>query len=250
MPVPGGTVTSPLGVEDLDRYLAHLILQANPDLPSLLSVASPESAAAAAGDSAEPLSPYALGDALLKIVQSLKTTEEAIVFASERLGLGLIEATGEHEEELDDVARVVATGKLNKFTSKTKKNNKASGTTTANGSDAAQPDTVEVPHPLSASLPAITIGPERHRYAEPLFEPSLLAEIPALFRRDGGSSSGERAYSQIELEKKAFSVPEAAPAAVRSLEPTRRILAWENVIITGEGALIKGEQRTLLLLEY
>jgi actin-related protein 9 len=223
IPIAGASVWSPLGTEDLDKYLAHLILQANPDLPTVLS-----------SDSSEPLVPPALGDVLLSIVQSLKAGEDTILFASDKLNLGLVEAsfagaTVDQDEELDDVAKVVATGKLNKFTSKAKKS-KASGGENAN----PEPDTVTVPHPLSASLPAITVGPERHRYAEPLFDPSILADVPALF------NTGNKAYTHIELENKAFSLPDAAAAVVRMLEPVRRTMAWEHLVVTGDLAPIKG----------
>jgi actin-related protein 9 len=236
IPVAGATVFSPMGTEDLDKYLAHLLLQANPDLPTVLS------------DSSTPLAPPALGDALLNIVQSLKADEDTILFASDKLNLGLVEsssagptAAADQEEELDDVAKVVATGKLNKFTSKAKKN-KANG---GGGGGTPESDTVTVPHPLSASLPAVTIGPERHRYAEPLFDPSVLAGVPALF--SAGGRPEDKTYTNVQLENKAFSLPEAAAAVVRTLEPARRTLAWEHLVVTGDLALIKGKQTVAIV---
>ncbi|GAA94194.1 hypothetical protein E5Q_00842 [Mixia osmundae IAM 14324] len=207
---PQARVRCPIGSDDCDRYLADLLLRADPQLPALLA---PDG----------EVSPGGIQAALLAIVSSLKD-QDAIKFASELLDLnhvapGMSEAvqsaavTEGTEEGEFDIARLVAQGKVDALV-----RGKTSGEATP-----STEDVVSVPHPLRPDGPEISIGPIRHRYAEPLFDPSLIIN-------DGPSASTGQSLS----------LQEAAALSVSSLEAPMRPSAWDIVCVTGPPSRIPG----------
>jgi actin-related protein 9 len=220
------TMQTDIGEKDCDLYLANLLLETNPDLPQQL---------AAEGQST--LQGPQLQEALLRLVSVLKDGEWIKVTAtmSGSAGAngaagGLAAAAGEEEEEgITDVAKALASGKVAKLLAK---GGSADGITLD-----AETDTLLVPHPTSANKQAIAIGAERHRYAEPLFDPSVLHML----------SSGLGGAMPEKVN--ALSVQALIAAAVqRYPAPEHRSGLWDSIILTGGLARVRGLAPTLVNL--
>lgn len=202
-----------VGRDDCDNYLCHLLLAAQPDLPSRLSPAS-------------PLSPVQLHAALLSVVAILRDGNY-LHFASAALSLNVAADGSRMEDEaeaavddavLDDVAKALVSGQAAALLGKTSLGaNKANVTTSG--------EHLTMPNPLNPAS-TITVGPERHRFAEPLFEPSFLAAVAGF-----GVS-----YSQVDLDRRAVSVPEAIAASVRTMDVRERPAIWDHVVVQGVGS--------------
>lgn len=221
---------SHVGSMDLDRYLAHLLLQHNSQLPSLLSISDPEK----------------LQAALLKIVKWLKDND-CIHFRSSLLDLNMDEEEGEEadaeegQDAMADVAKALVAGNVKKVLME-KNNQKQASNSAAPQADPGKSASVNVPHPTQSSLLPIPIGPERHRWAEPLFDPALLSNV-------------RLPYAPIEMERKMANLTDVASESLRSLSQSRtstsqardtsnangaESLPWENVVVTGQSSLVKG----------
>jgi actin-related protein 9 len=214
--VPHGNARALVGREDLDNYLCHLLLKAQPNLPDQLSPSS-------------PLSPTDLHAALLAIVGILRDGGY-LYFASAALSLNVaadgsrmeVEEEVDTDDALDDVAKALVSGKAAAILGK-------SGVSAAQAAKLANVtvsgEHVTMPNPLNSAT-TITVGPERHRFAEPLFDPSFLREVTGF----------GVAYSTEDLARRAASVPEAIAAAVKSVWDLReRVAIWEHVIVGGKG---------------
>ena len=188
-----------IGEQDCDDYLAGLLVQANPDLP---------------GQLAQPaLEGEALHQALLRLVAIIKAGDYIKYVGQDQASAMLAGMPVEEEEEegITDVAKALASGKVNKLLA-------------GSGSDAGvevieEGDRLRIPNPVSPGMPAIEVGPERHQYAHPLLDPSLL----------GGSLSHTA------------SLPEAIANAIKAVpEAEKRIALWESIVLTGGIACIRG----------
>lgn len=221
-----------VGEQDCDEYLANVLLEANPDLPTLLAPPAPDSNGETAGS---PLEGDALYTALLQLINIMKDTEH-IRYQLDRAAAGTsgingqngqaIDGTGmaveeeEEEEGLTDVAKALASGKVNKILAAGQESN----VTTLDG------DRLEIQNIYSSSLPPLIVGPERHRLADPLFNPSLLSQCT---RFPNGKAA---------THATAPSLPEVVADAVNTIpEVEKRGIVWESVVFTGGLARVKGQ---------
>lgn len=226
-----------IGEQECNEYLANILLEANPDLPALLAPPAQDSDGSSAGT---PLEGEALYRAILHLINLLKEGEHIRYQVDKSLvgaqdisrpnngqaidGTGVAEPEEEEEEGLTDVAKALASGKVNKILSAGQNSN----VTTLEG------DRLEIENLYSPSLPPITIGPERHRYAEPLFNPSLLSQCTRF------------PQASAILHASAPSVPEVVASAVSTLpEVEKRGIVWESVVFTGGMARVKGNFRCM-----
>lgn len=169
--------------------------------------------------------------ALRTMIASLKAGD-TIAFSSPLMTLPLVpvRVVGEDDEGNFDVAKVLVEGKVDKIVGrKDKKGKKAA----ASGEDEDEGDFVEVPHPLDAEAEAIRVGPARHRYLEPLFFPSILAELAP-------SASPEAAVLGLEeyegREVVHFGVQEVMGIVVEQVEDVEvRKFVWDGVVIVSSG---------------
>lgn len=215
-------LSDPLGEQECDVWLAHLLLQANPSLPSLLNPSNPPE-----GD--------ALQSDLKKLILQLKRNN-AISFVSDLVTVKHPEhnepppdldsaqapPVGPPQEEgNNDVAEALMSGSVDKLINQKKKGEKE-----AQSAEVSDSSIFNVPHPLNTSLPAIPVGPERHRWAEPLFDNTLLLQC---------------GYTQVDLEKK-LTLVDAVRSAVRGLPavfPLRRAhVTWEHVVMGNYAARV------------
>ena len=205
-----GMMSCPVGEEDCDEHLARLLVESNPQLPAQLAVE---------GD--------ALQRALLSIVKTLKDGDYIKYASSGQAGaVGAGVAAGqagngtapdeeeeEEEEGITDVAKALASGKANKII--------AAGQASASGVIVLEGDgdQLSVPNPTDPTLPPLTVGPERHRYAEPLFN----ANVPPLSKQGLPN------------------LPETVARAVQTVpELDKRGDIWSSVVLTGGVSLIRG----------
>ena len=218
-----------IGEKDCDAYLVHLLIKANPDLASELTPEGHPS----------PLAGDALFTAVSRLVQILKDGQY-IRFSSAALGFiyapGADRAAGtaatgtasgeiedDEEEGVTDVAKAIASGKVAKI---------LTGSAGGDGITPGEMDTLLVPNPVSSARGNIVIGAERHRYAEPLFDPTVLQAI-----EPGNSAAavmGKRKCKDTPLQ-------EIIAVAVSLFpDPSRRGMTWEYIVVTGVLALVKG----------
>lgn len=225
-----------IGEQECDEYLANILLEVNPDLATLLAPPAPDSDGSTAGS---PLEGEALHRALLQLIGIMKEGEhiryqfdKASAAAQGAIGsngqtidgTAVAEDEDEEEEGITDVAKALASGKVNQILSA----GQTSNVTTLEG------DKIEIQNLYSTSLPPLTIGPERHRYAEPLFNPSLLSHGT----RFASSSAATHTHEP--------SVPELVANAVSTLpEVEKRGIVWESVVFTGGMARVKGKPERL-----
>lgn len=197
----GACVRSAVGEKDCDRYLTSVLLAANPALPQQL-----------AGEGRIPLEGIDLERAVTSIIHALKEGEHIRYIPAGATGAGVVE---EEEEGITDVAKAIASGKANKL---------LAGQTSDGGIVALDNDNLAVPNSLDPNLSPVIIGLERHRYADPLFDPSVLAGVHGCESKSYGLGLPELCNS----------------AAGRVLDLERRIQVWENVVFTGGLARVKG----------
>ncbi|KAK9895194.1 actin-like ATPase domain-containing protein [Cystobasidium minutum MCA 4210] len=226
-----------IGEQECDEYLANVLLEANPDLPTLLAPPAPDSDGNTAGAALEG---EALHTALLQLISIMKEGEH-IRYQMDKAnagvpgtlgangqaidGAGVADEEEEEEEGITDVAKALASGKVNKILAA----GQTSNVTTLEG------DKIEIQNLYSTSLPSLVIGPERHRFAEPLFNPSLLSQCT----RFAASKAASHAQSP--------SLPEVAANSVNTIpEVEKRGIVWESVVFTGGLARVKGLAAALI----
>lgn len=128
-----------------------------------------------------------------------------------------------------DVAKVLVEGKVDKLIGKAKEK-KGKGKKDTNE---AEGDYVQVGHPYDLEAAPIQIGPIRHRYLEPLFLPSLLAQL-APSHSPAAASLGFTEYEGREVLHSG--VQEVIGLVAESVvDFEQRRLIWDNVIITSVG---------------
>lgn len=216
----GGMIRCGVGEDDLDTYTCAMLLRAQPTLPTALS------------RDGTPLAGPQLRIAMRRIVDALKAGGH-ISFASLEVGLNVRDGYGnravdtvdpdsDHEQdsaEITDVAAALASGKVKRLFGK---GGDVKRKKFARCNDPA--DVVQIAHPLDPTLPPVGIGPERHRYAEPLFDPWVLARA---------------SYPLTELERRAMSVTQAMAKATGVVDATARPTVWSNFVVTSRGPLTR-----------
>ncbi|KAH9939144.1 actin-like ATPase domain-containing protein [Amylocystis lapponica] len=191
----------PLGFRDCQVYLAHL-LRSNSSVMNALS--PPES----------PLPSEALQQALLELAQQVWDDGLIKVLAEG-------EAARELEEEgVTDIAAVLVAGKEKAVIEtgmKKRANAKASAAEQARTREIEALDLVTV----QFRGKEFSVGKERHRFCEPLFDPTLLV----------GLAGVEPKKARLETIP---SVQVAVGTAVGHAEVDQRAYIWQGLFVTGE----------------
>lgn len=191
----------PLGFRDCQVYLAHL-LRANSSVMSALS--PPEG----------PPSPEALQQALLELAAHV--WEEGLIKV-----LAEGEAARDIEEEgVTDIAAVLVAGKEKAAIEtgmKKRANAKASAAEQARAKEIEALDLVTVQFRGTE----FSVGKERHRFCEPLFDPTLLIGLPGV----------EPTKGKLETVP---SVQVVVGTAVGHAEVDQRAYIWQGLFVTGE----------------
>lgn len=202
---------------NLDDWVSLQLLLEEPKLPMLLS---PDA----------ELSQQELIMALRMIIASLKEGD-VIAFSAPLVGNGSSSALPIDEDGSFDVAKVMVEGKVDKIIGKKEKKGKEKK------GDADGGDFVEVPHPLNGDLEPLQIGPARHRYLEPLFQPSLLAELAPSF----SPTANLLGFTEYEGREVLYSgVPEIMGIVVeQAADADYRKQIWEAVVIISSGRVAR-----------
>lgn len=198
-PVHVARTAVPVGLNDCVAYLAHL-LRANTSVTSALSPAD------------APLAPEQLQAALLALARQ--------VWAG---GLVRVLAEGEAARDLEDegvtdIAAIVVAGKERAVIEsgmKRKQNAKALPAEQARAKEMEALDLVTI----EFEGKEVTIGKERHRFCEPLFDPSLLEGIP-----------GVQAKEPQDLLRP---LQNAVGEAVNKTDVDQRNYIWQGLFVTG-----------------
>lgn len=211
--IHGARTTVDYGISDCEQYLAHLLLS-NPSVVATLS--PPE----------DPLSPEELRATLVDVARQI--WEEGLVKV-----LAEGEAADIEEEGVTDIAAVVVAGKEKAVIEsgmKKRASAKASAAELARAKEIEALDLVTM-HFREKSL---TLGKERHRFCEPLFDPSLLRAIPGLPR-----NAAEESMRPLQT---------AVGHAVSLTEVDARQYIWQGLFVTGELTNhIKGKSTTFMI---
>lgn len=198
--VHGAHVTFAYGISECEHYLAQLLLS-NQGLVSALS--PPES----------PLSPEALRATLVEVARQV--WQEGLVKV-----LAEGEAADFEEEGVTDIAAVVVAGKEKAVIEsgmKKRANAKASAAEQARAKEIEAMDLVTIQfRDLS-----LTLGKERHRFCEPLFDASLLQGVPSLEKK----TSVDQAFTSLQ---------NAIGHAVGLAEVDARQYIYQGLFVTGE----------------
>ena len=188
-----------VGMRDCRHYLAHL-LKFNTSVMSSLS--PPDN----------PLDPETLHQTLLELVEQIY--EE---------GLIKVPSDGEtaapEDEGVTDIAAVVVAGKERAVIEsgmKKKANAKASAAEQARAREIEALDLTTI----QFRGMSVTLGKERHRFCEPLFDPKLLNGVPAIPPRSGD-----------ELPR---SLQEVVGHAVNLTDADQRQHVWQGLLVTGD----------------
>lgn len=188
--------TVSLGLKHCQNYLAHL-LRSNQSLISTLS--PPES----------PLSPEELQSTLLELINQI--WEEGHI---------KIPSSGEtlivEDEGITDIAAIVVAGKEKAVI---ESGMKRKATAKASAAEQARAKEIEALDLLTVQFRglSLTLGKERHRFCEPLFDPGLLKAV-----------NGE---AQVASE---MPLHEAVGLAVRRADVDQRLYIWGGLFVTGD----------------
>ncbi|KAI0334518.1 actin-like ATPase domain-containing protein [Cubamyces sp. BRFM 1775] len=189
----------PIGLNDCLVYLAHLF-RSNTSVMSTLSPAD------------SPLSEEALQEALVALARHVWESGLIKVLAEGEAARDL------EDEGVTDIAAIVVAGKERAVIEsgmKRKQNAKAQPAEQARAKEMEALDLVAT----EFRGKELTLGKERHRFCEPLFEPSLLDGIPGV----------------KEKEPKDLRLPlqTAVGEAVAKTEVDQRNYIWQGLFVTG-----------------
>ncbi|KDQ26981.1 hypothetical protein PLEOSDRAFT_1066270 [Pleurotus ostreatus PC15] len=191
--------TSTLGVRDCQAYLANL-LRTNQTVMNAFS--PPES----------PLEPEALNNLLLDLVKQIM--EDGYIKVPSDGETAVVE-----DEGITDIAAIVVAGKEKAVIEsgmKKKANAKASAAEQARAREIEALDLITV----SFREKEVTLGKERHRFCEPLFDPSLLQGLPS--------------YHQCARGSDILSLQEVVGKSVALVEFDQRQYVWQGLFVTGD----------------
>ncbi|KAL0566078.1 hypothetical protein V5O48_015937 [Marasmius crinis-equi] len=186
--------TVSLGTQDCQNYLAHL-LHSN---QSVVSALSPPEA---------PLEPEALRGTLVELVKQV-WEEGHIKVPSDG------EMVAVEDEGITDIAAIVVAGKEKAVI---ESGMKKKATAKASAAEQARAKEIEALDLITVQFrdKSVTLGKERHRFCEPLFEPNVLRSIPGY-------------SSDVPI-----SVHEAINLAVKNVDFDLRQYLWPCVFVTG-----------------
>ncbi|KAJ8094626.1 hypothetical protein PM082_010632 [Marasmius tenuissimus] len=189
--------TVPLGTQDCLNYLAHL-LQSN---QSIISALSPPEA---------PLGPEALRETLVELVKQV--WEDGHIKVPSDGEMAVLE-----DEGITDIAAIVVAGKEKAVI---ESGMKKKATAKASAAEQARAKEIEALDLVTVQFreKPLTLGKERHRFFEPMFQPSVLSALP-------GYASPQR--DQV------VSLQEAINLAVKHVDIDLRQYLWPGVFVTG-----------------
>jgi len=197
----------PIGIYDCEKYLAS-ILKTNQGVIDALSPSS------------EPLEPSALQEALIELTRH--TWREGLIKISE----SDVSAEGD-EEGVTNIAAIVVAGKEKAVIEsgmKKRANAKASVAEQARAKEIEAMDLVTT----EFRGQEITLGRERHRFLEPLFDPSVLQGVEDVEEKVWHGSSP-------------LPIQDVIGRAVGKTDLNSRIAIWDGFFATGDCAsLVKG----------
>ncbi|KJA15257.1 hypothetical protein HYPSUDRAFT_172830 [Hypholoma sublateritium FD-334 SS-4] len=189
-----------LGIRHCQAYLAHL-LRAN---QSVMNALAPPGAAPA---------PAALHATLLELVQQLWLGDHIRVPSDG-------ETAAAEDEGVTDIAAIVVAGKERAVIEsgmKKKLNTKATVAEQARAREIEALDLITV----QFRGHALTIGKERHRFCEPLFDPALLAGLP------GAAALNPAAETPLPIQ-------DVVGHVVTQTEVDQRQYIWQGLLVTGD----------------
>ncbi|KAF8159806.1 actin-related protein [Crassisporium funariophilum] len=190
-----------LGVRHCQNYLAHILVSNQ----SVVSALSPPS---------NPLDPEALHAMLLELAEQL--WKEGTIKVPTDGETAIVE-----DEGVTDIAAVLVAGK-EKAVIESGMRKKASAK--ASAADQARAREIEALDLITVQFRdhSLTLGKERHRFCEPLFDPSLLLGMP-------GTSTPN---SDIE-QKPLLPLQEVVGHVVGQTEVDLRQYIWQGLFVTG-----------------
>ena len=207
-PVIDGFVASaarssvPLGLDDCLAYLAHLF-RAN---TSVMAALSPPD---------NPPAPEALQETLLALARHVWQS-------------GLIKALAEGEaardlddEGVTDIAAIVVAGKERAVIESGMKRRANAKAQPAEQARARELEALDLVTTDFRGM-ELTLGKERHRFCEPLFDPALLKGIPGARERSGADADLMRPVQTLVGE------------AVAKTDVDQRTYIWQGLLVTGE----------------
>ncbi|KAG6910239.1 hypothetical protein DXG01_012374 [Tephrocybe rancida] len=191
--------TIPLGIRDCQNYLAHL-LKSNQSIVATLS--PPDN----------PLEPEALHATLLDLVKLLWA--EGHVRVPSDGETALVE-----DEGVTDIAAIVMAGKEKAVI---ESGMKKKATAKASAAEQARAREIEALDLLTVQFRehSLTLGKERHRLCEPLFDPTLLSGLP-------GTPPVSNAVRPLPLQ-------EAVGIVVGQADIDLRQSLWAGLVVTGD----------------
>lgn len=189
-----------LGVRHCQHYLAHL-LRSNQNVISALSPPS------------NPLDPETLHATLLELVKQL-WNDDTIKVPSDG------ETAVAEDEGVTDIAAVLVAGKEKAVI---ESGMKKKATAKASAAEQARAREIEALDLITVQFRehSLTFGKERHRFCEPLYDPSLLDGI---FGIENQNPDGE----------KVLSLQEAVGNFVNQTEVDQRQYIWQGLFVTGD----------------
>lgn len=191
--------TVSVGMRDCRHYLTHL-LRFNTSVMSTLSPAD------------DPLDPETLHHTLLELVKQI--CEEGLIKVPSDGETAVLE-----DEGVTDIAAVVVAGKERAVIEsgmKKKANAKASAAEQARAREIEALDLVTI----QFRGKSVTLGKERHRFCEPLFDPMLLNGVLGVPTRSGD-----------ELPRP---LQEVVGHAVSLIDADQRQHIWQGLVVTGD----------------
>lgn len=197
----------PVGIADCEAYLAR-ILRGN---ESVVSVLSPPEA---------PLPEAELQSQLLAFARQ--------VWKGGHIKLGEADTTSTEEEGITNIAAVLVAGKEK---SVIESNQKKRATAKASAAEQARARELEALDLVTLDFKEkqVTVGRERHRFLDPLFDPNLLRGL------DGFAEKVERSGGAL------LPLQDICGRAVAKADLDTRISIWDGLFVTGDCAsLIKG----------
>jgi len=189
-----------LGIRHCQNYVAHL-LRSN---LSIMNALSPPGS---------PLDPETLHETLLELVKQL-WKGDAIKVPSDG------ETAVVEDEGVTDIAAVLVAGREKAVIEsgmKKKQTAKASAAEQARAREIEALDLITV----QFREHSLTIGKERHRFCEPLFDPSLLLDLP-----------GTAALNPAE--EKPLPLQEVVGHVVKQTDVDQRQYIWHGLFVTGD----------------
>jgi actin-related protein 9 len=208
----------PVGIHDCEKYLVHIFKNTEDVVKAL----SPPDA---------PLSPEQLNSSLLELVR--KAWRDGLMKSS----LDNEVAIEAEDEGVTNIAAVIVAGKEKAVIESGMKKRAVAKATAA---ELARAKEIEALDLVTVELgeKSVTIGKDRHRFCEPLFDPKVLVGVEGIEQKDWKSAS------PIPLQ-------DACGVAVSKADLIARTTLWDGLFVTGEiTSLVKGTISLTARIEF